>query len=221
MCYSVIQKITYLLILTSIFIFSSLKPSYSISNEERATEILRKTEAKNKQIQDFTVKFNAKIICMNINAPISGKFFFKYPDKIKVKFDNMPSFFRSYKGLFNGLAPSGTAYGASKREFIREEESKGKKLYLIKITPSEKDKKKNIKEMYMWINSETYNPDFMSVIYKNNSSVESENGFLKSRKESLPSYQKAVLKSGIFNAKTLIKYSDYKINSGLSDDIFK
>lgn len=221
MYFSGIQNTAIKTLITIILLLSVINAAYAVNPITKAEELLKKTESKNKGIKDFSVKFKAKIVCMNMSVPISGSFFFKYPDKIKVEFDSMPSFLRSYKGLFNGLAPSGTAYGASKREFIREEASGGKRLYLIRITPSKKDRKKNIKEIYLWINAKTLNPDFMSVIYADGSSAESENGFPKDRMESLPSYQKAVLKSGIFSAKAAIKYSDYKINSGISDDIFR
>lgn len=189
--------------------------------DERAERILAVTEGKNRGVRDFRVRFRADVVCMGMRIPLTGEFMFKRPDKIRVRFDNMPAFLSGYKRLFKGLAPSGTAYGAATRTFVREEESRGGTLWLIRITPSKNDPKKNIRETYLWINRKTHNPDLCKVIYRDGSSVETENSFPPGSGRTLPSSQKAALKSGMFHAKAFIRYGPYKINGGLSDDLFR
>ena len=169
--------------------------------DERAERILAVTEGKNKGVRDFRVRFRADVVCMGMRIPLTGEFMFKR--------------------LFKGLAPSGTAYGAATRTFVREEEARGGTLWLIRITPSKNDPKKNIRETYLWINRKTHNPDLCKVIYRDGSSVETENSFPPGSGRTLPSSQKAALKSGMFHAKAFIRYGPYKINGGLSDDLFR
>ncbi|MBR0518681.1 hypothetical protein IJJ97_02700 [bacterium] len=122
---------------------------------------------------------------------------------------NVPIFLSNYKGIFKGLAPAGTAYGGGKRKYIRTEKTNGKILHLILVNPPPKQ---NIKEIFMWINDENGNPEYLSIKYRDGTNVESENSFKNKFKYSLPDSQKAVLKSKIFTAKASVKYKEYKIN---------
>ena len=144
-----------------------------------------------------------------MQLPLNGKFVFEYPDKMNMTLYNVPIFLSNYKGIFKGLAPAGTAYGGGKRKYIRTEKTKGKTLHLIQVNPPPKQ---NIKEIFMWINDENGNPEYLSIKYRDGTSVESENSFKNEFKYSLPSSQKALLKSKIFNAKASVKYKEYKIN---------
>ena len=166
-------------------------------------------EDKNKDIKYFSVKFNATIYCFSMQLPLSGKFVFEYPDKMNMTLYNVPIFLSSYKGIFKGLAPAGTAYGGAKRKYIRTEKHNEKTFHLIQINPPAKQ---NIKEIFMWVNDENGNPEYLSIKYRDGTTVESENSFKNDFKYSLPSSQKALLKSKSFSAKASVKYKEYKIN---------
>lgn len=144
-----------------------------------------------------------------MQLPLNGKFEFEYPDKMNMTLYNVPIFLSNYKGIFKGLAPAGTAYGGGKRKYIRTDKTNGKTLHLIQVNPPPKQ---NIKEIFMWINDENGNPEYLSIKYRDGTNVESENSFLNEFKYSLPDSQKALLKSKIFNAKASVKYKEYKIN---------
>lgn len=215
----IIMKIQSLTLFVAFFLLTVQNiTADSLTQETKANKLLAGLENKNKHIKDFTVNFTATVYYLSFSFPLRGKFFFKYPNKMKMKFDNLPYPLNEYKSLFENLAPGRTVYGESKKRYIRMEKANGKILHLIEITPL---KQNNIKAIYLWLNDATLYPDFAIVKYNDSSSIETENDYAKDAKFSLPYIQKAKLKSKFFTAKAHVKYYNYNINTGIQDDIFK
>ena len=195
--------------------------SVSVKAQEElisGSEIIKKVLLKNKELDDFSVKFKSKVYLNFVIIPLEGEIYFKKPDKFKLKFTNIPDILKNQQKNFRDVVPGAEKYNPKLCKFLKTYEKNSQTLILIEVRP---DKKQNLKKTLLWINEKSLNPDYVILEYNDEGIIEIENEFDQEMTFSLPKNQKIKFKLVNFNCKAKIDYHNYKINQGISDEVFK
>ncbi len=184
----------------------------------RAEEIIGSIIKQNKKLNDFSADFNARVFFLFMELPVNGKIYFKQPDKLRVKFNNIPDLLKNQKDAFKSVVPKAEKYNPGLCRLIRIEKKNEKEFYLIGVKP---ENQQNLKETFLWINTKTMQPDYIILEYKDKSSIEVENEFTDKFDFSLPESQKVQFKLPAFKGKARIIYKNYRVNKGIPDSVFK
>lgn len=203
---------------------------------QNAQKIIEKVKENYEKIRDYVVDVKVKVDFEDAVIPdINAKIYFKRPDKFKIDSKN---FLILPKQSFN-LAPDALFKEGFTSIFSGEQEIDKIKHFIVKIIPEDPE---NNSVLTLYINSENYTIRKISALSSNSGKLEAE--FVYNHFEGeywLPSKMIAIFETKAFRfprlrkmdrelkndslqkrtGKITIYYSNYVINKGLDDKVFK
>lgn len=185
----------------------------------KISELVKELTEKNKKIKDFRAKFTGTAKLGFISLPLAGEVLYKRPDRIRVKFSNLPSILSEQKDTFKAFVPSPEKLDEKQCKYCGIEKMENMKSYhVIQVIP---EKKQNLKESTIKLAVETLNPEFMQIVYNDGSLIDITNIFSPNISYTLPAEQKADLQMSMMRIKLDIIYQKYILNSNIPDSEFK
>lgn len=213
-------------------------PSLSYPQNNDPNEIIKNLKSEFEQVKDYQVKVKIKVKASMLKMPeMNAQFFFKQPDKTKVKSE---SFAMIPKQGVN-VSPVSYLKGEFTAVFARNETVDGRELAVIKIIPLKEDN--DVLLTTVWVDktrnvvrklksstkgSGTINVDFN---YDENMDFPlpskitfsfnlDEKGLPKDTDKKTKKRRRRDYVSGI-KGKVILTYSDYKVNTNLPDSLFE
>ena len=180
--------------------------------------VIAEMQKQNESINDFVVTMNINFYAYLMYFPIRSRLYFKRPDKVKIVFLNMPEFLRGYEKQFKAIVPTETLKKKYRCKVVGKETIGEKTHYVLKMTPLEEG---NLKQVHMWVHSEIFIPSRMFLTYKDKSTIEVENEFVSSDGVYVIKKQKIDFNLTSLSAKSIVTYSDYRVNKGIPDSFFQ
>lgn len=171
-----------------------------------ATAMIRRMNEKNRRLNVFTASLGVTVKTGGISVPLSGKLYFRRPDRTKIVFDYIP---QALTGL--NILPSASDLGGGKEENAKtvcREKRFGNDYYVTKAEKKEGD----VEEVWMWINVKTLEPDLVYVKYRSGGSMEVKTDFLKTGEFMVPANQTILYRLPRYRATVTVNYRNYRFN---------
>lgn len=165
---------------------------------------------------DVTIKTSGSAMFIPANFNLEGTYYYKKPDKHKLKLKKSLKVLEKYPNVFGYHLPSLKEYSAS----VKRVTSGGRTYYLVILTPYVKVS--DVIRQEFWIDADTYTFFRHITDYENggnitvNISCRKQDGYyLYDKLNAYFTFPKINTKVNAFAT-----YGDYKINIGLTDDFF-
>jgi outer membrane lipoprotein-sorting protein len=224
-------RVLYKYLLCSILVFSFSLTAFA--QELTAEKILRNVKANFDAVKDYTAMLTATVDMERLRVPeMKVKIYFKQPNKFKTESKNTSFLPKNMMDLNPGDMLK--KFDAS---LMGKEESGGKTFYKIRLI-TKPEKGKQVRESFVWVDAEHWTITKLEAF-------PSEGRKIELKVESTVIDGKFIVPSRIFakfdfdqNADSTaeriyspnrmpkkgsveLKYSDYEVNKGLSDEIFE
>ncbi|MDQ7822741.1 MAG: hypothetical protein RDV48_08120 [Candidatus Eremiobacteraeota bacterium] len=183
-----------------------------------ASWVLLQIKDRNRKLLDFTATMDITVYAYLMRFPLTAELSFKKPDKVKMEFTRVPSWLKARESTFRTALPTETLYRSYKSRVIGIETERGKQCYALRMTAPDRG---NVKNVYLWVDSCNFTPRKFYLSYRDGGTVELENEFASFGGFHLITRQKITFDLPEFTAKALVKYSGYRVNQQLSDEIFR
>jgi hypothetical protein len=210
-----------------------LSPQW-IQAQEDFSLYLDSVEKKYAGLRDYTVDVNVHFDIETFKAPdMQAKLYYKAPDKMKVESKRV-FFFPREGGYFN---PSLFKKEDFEIKFLERSNYDGRKAVKLKLTP--KKVKRNIQDFVLTIDTDRHLIREMDVTQFDGRKIKAVIEYGKFDSFELPAHTQLKLDIPSFGSEGVkefdqliqkpkrvtgtieITYSNYKVNSGLSDEVFK
>lgn len=188
--------------------------------ENVAQDILKKMRMVNNGLNDYssnlTVNARVKYSLFNLPVNLDGTYYFKSPDKYKLKINKAPGFLSKYPQVFGWNLPDTKEYTAS----LTEENDMSNDCYLLKFVPVKK--MGDLEKIEMWVNKNSYLFPKQVYYYRNEGRITLDVSYRKTGSFMLFDKVNAQFEFPGMNlsANAEAFYGEYKINEGIPDSIF-
>ncbi len=183
-------------------------------------QIIDKMKNVNSGLNDYScpvsVKTKAKYAFLEVPFDLSGIYYYKYPDKYKVKFEKAPQFLSKYPQVFGWSLPDPTKYSGK----IFDGSGEYANCFILRLVPIQG--RGDMQKIELWVDRATWLFPRQRYAYKDGGFVDvfckyrTVGGF--SLFDSM-NMDVGFPKSGI-KATSQAIYGDYTINTGLDDSVF-
>ena len=168
----------------------------------------------NDSVSDVGIRMNATLGFMPYRPALSGRSYYKRPDKFKLDLDNAPSYMRKFPSVFAFKLPDLTRYNVLR---VQELAWKGQPVYKVMLSPKSPG---NITSIDVYINRTDYTvPKFDTFYTQGHLYLEvafrKEDGFL------VPDRLDGDYETASITATAQALYTNYRFNQGLSDEMFQ
>lgn len=217
MCY---KKLTLILLLCFTLTICNLYAD----NTPAFNELYQKIKAINSGLKDCQAKLNLQFhdvkfyILPNLRFSMSGDYYYKYPDKYKVKLQKTPSFVKKYPHIFNWNFPDPKDFNC---KVAGSDTISNIKCYLIEMIP--KQPMGDLLKHQIWINKDNLTMIRQIYIYDFDGKIQLDQTYKKINEfwvfdvlKAHCSFPKIKL-----DASVETKYDQYKFNQNLPDSFFK
>jgi outer membrane lipoprotein-sorting protein len=205
------------LILTMLSPFASFAHNCSTPTAEVLWDRLKTV---NPGLQDYSVDVkigvNVKFLLVNPDLNLEGNYYFKKPDKHKLKLKKSYNFLEKYPNIFGWELPDLSIHNSTVREVVEN----GKQFYVVTITP--KEKRSDLQKEEYWIDPVNYTVPRQIYTYDNNGRItvnvnyRRDGGYwLYDRMNANFSFPSMKL-----TARAAANYGRYQTNVGLNDEFF-
>ncbi|MBI2251990.1 MAG: hypothetical protein HYU63_04485, partial [Armatimonadetes bacterium] len=157
------NKIRLIALFFLLFIFF-LRASFALPAFE---DLYKKAKNLNSGMKDCQAKIDLKFkvkILLTLHFGMNGEYFYKYPDKYKIKLKKTPSYLQKYPQIFNWAFPDPKSFNC---KVERIAELSGKNCYIIGMFP--KEPMGDLIKHEIWIEEINFTM-FKQVFYYNNAS---------------------------------------------------
>jgi hypothetical protein len=219
------------------FFLLSLLFVHTSSNAQTAQQVLKNVKQKFDQVKDYTVSITATVSMEKMKVPeMKATLYFKQPDKIHVESKNFSMIPR--EGM--GLSPA-DMLAKFDATLLKTEKRNGVQFYDLRLV-SKTEKGKQVREYFITVNGDIWVvshiesfpmpgrkiaidfthvlvadqywlPSLTTVTYSTEQSDDSQ----AEPPQNPPGGRRSMPRSG----SATVRYSDYKVNTGLSDDLFE
>ena len=182
--------------------------------------ILGRMQARFNGLETFTARLDARVkLSLLPGVGVSGKVYYKRPDKVKVELDSLPHWVQRFEKSFSGLAPTQRDKAEYVATYEGDEVLRGCPCYRLVVLPKD-PKRSNVREIRMWVDQKDCTVPRATVSYNDGSTVTSDTTFKPVHGYLLPATQQARLSTSHANAEVSATFSDYAINQRLPDGVF-
>jgi len=207
---------------TVLLLFISFLSAIPANTEELPTaeQLWAKIKKVNPELKDYSVplkiKVQAKYQFLNPKLRLTGTYYFKKPDKHKLKLDRASYFLNKYPKIFGWHLPKLKEFNSK----VEEVKYQGEDYYLVTLTP--KTIAGDVKRERLWINKKTYILPKHIYEYKNGGNISLNVTYRKNGKFVL--YDKMTASFNFpkekLSANANASYGKYNINKGIPDSFF-
>lgn len=222
-------------VITIILLFAA----HFLSAQNEAEQLLENVKDEFSKVEDYQVDIHIKVDVDFLKVPeTDAKLYFKQPDKIELKSEGFALLPK--EGM--DFSPTGFIKGNYTAIYEGKTDLNGSKYDVVKIIPS--GDKGNIILSTLWINDEKNRIQKVESTTKTNGTFTIDLSYDKDQNYPLPSQmifsfnvdkmnlphtitgetapeEKVEDKSTTTTGRVIISYSDYRINKGIKDEIFK
>lgn len=170
------------------------------------------------------VKINANIVDYGINISFKGSVYFKEPNKLALKLDNLPEEVQEkYRMSFTQTAVPGMVSKTYKEKYkikltgIRNF-TNNRKVYILYMEPY---KKSSVKNVIMFVDSENYTIPKSIIFYRDGGKIVIEQAYAKIEKYYLPIKQDVLFDFPKIRANLISEFYDYQLNVNIDDQVFE
>lgn len=170
------------------------------------------------------VKMNANIIDYGVNIGLNGTVYFKEPNKLALKIDNLPENVQEkYKLSFTQTAVPGMASKTYKEKYkaklvgIRKF-SNNREVYVLYMEPY---KSGSVKNVMMFVDTQNYTIPKSIIFYKDGGKILIEQKYFKIGDYYLPVKQDVYFDFPKVRANLVSEFYDYQINIKIDDSVFE
>ncbi|MCS7165720.1 MAG: hypothetical protein RMJ51_05560 [Candidatus Calescibacterium sp.] len=170
------------------------------------------------------VKMNANIVDYGINISFKGSVYFKEPNKLALKLDNLPEEVQEkYRISFTQTAVPGMVSKTYKEKYkikltgIRNF-TNNRKVYILYMEPY---KKSSVKNVIMFVDSENYTIPKSIIFYTDGGKIVIEQAYAKIEKYYLPVKQDVLFDFPKIRANLISEFYDYQLNVNIDDQVFE
>ncbi len=184
------------------------------------SEIFDKIKQVNPTLKDYSVpikiKAQVKYHFLKPRLNLEGVYYFKKPDKYKLELKRGSHFLNKYPKIFGWSLPKLSKFNAN----VKATKVNGQDFYVITLKKKVIDS--DLLEEKIWVNAKDYTFPIHEYYYKNNGKIIVNIKYRKEGKYTLFDSVHEVfdLPSLSLSAVANAFYGKYKVNQGLSDEIF-
>lgn len=183
--------------------------------------ILGRMQARFHGLEDFTARVQARVkLSLLPGMGLSGKVYYKRPDKVKVEFESLPRWVDRFSKSFSGLAPTQRDKSEYVATYEGDETVHGSPCHRLVVLPKV-PKKSNVREIRLWVDQKDCTVPRAFVSYNDGSSVTSDTVYSAVQGFMLPASQEARITTSHAGADVTATFSDYSINQKLPDTVFQ
>lgn len=166
---------------------------------------------------DLNIKFNVKYI-LPLRFSLTGKYYYKAPDKFKVDLKRTPSFLKKYPKVFSWALPEVKDFNTA---VLPDEAVDGKNCFVLLLTP--KQPMGDLANHTIWIDQEEYIMRKQMFKYNTDARITINQYYVKLQGYWVFNNLQAVFNFPKINlnADVNANYENYKFNQNLPDKIFE
>lgn len=196
-------------------------PSY-IKTIIQPEEIFARMSKTTAGIKDYISNLKIVIHAANLSIPLEAELYFKEPKKTKLILKGIPTFLSQHQNIFLTSTTPGSAQKNYPQSFdikiIGIRTIRGQSTYLLDMKPK---KESNVEKLVMWVNQKNYTVPHLTIKYKNGAFIDINQYYNLFQGYLLISRQIAYFDFPQIKARVEAEYINYKLNQGLSDELFE
>jgi outer membrane lipoprotein-sorting protein len=219
------SKVAFVIAVTAFFAFMvsimGIAPIQAADKTPTAKELWEKITKINPSLKDYTVpvriSLQAKYQFLNPKMNLTGTYYFKKPDKHKLKLDRASSLLDKYPKIFGWNMPKLDDFNST----VSAEKYNGRDCYLVTLTP--KTISGDIQRERFWIDKETMTYPKHIYEYKKGGTITLDVEYRKDGDFLLFDKMNAAFNfpQEKLSATAKAGYGKYTVNSGLTDAFFE
>ncbi len=190
--------------------------------DEEVDKIFSKVKAINHGLKDYQanidISLRAKVAFIPYNPSMSGKYYYKAPDKHKLVLEKAPSYVKKYPNIFGWNLPKLEKFNSRVKETTT---LNNQKVWHLLLLP--KQGMGDIISVEMWVNCEDYTVPRQVTNYKNDGKLSVDVNYVTKDNYKVFDSMNAQFSfpKVSVNAHATAKYSNYVFNKNLPDSFFK
>lgn len=197
------------------------KPAEPAKRLSKAEEIFEKMHATNQGLEDYvgelTVNTKIKYSFLEMPVNLTGTYYYKAPDKHKVEINKAPQFLSKYPQIFGWSLPNPDEFTVK----VFDSYGSDGNSYLLRMVP--KRGRGDLLKVEIVVDKSTYLFSRQIYYYRDEGEINIANTYKTVEGFNLFDTVNGVIKFPKVNVNATLDavYNSYKINQGLSDDIFE
>ncbi|MBI2264973.1 MAG: hypothetical protein HYU64_07355 [Armatimonadetes bacterium] len=190
----------------------------SPSRIAEAESLFQKINDANNGLKDYVTNLDIMVKTFGIGLNLKGELYYKEPEKVKLVLKNVPDFLSKHKHIFATKTITGTMRKGFNSRVIGAESLNGAPCWVMEMIPKREG---SILSIRLWARKK--DSALLKILYHYrdggvitlNQDFQAEKGFL------LPGRSYADIRFPKIQGTIEATYRDYRINTGLSDQIFE
>lgn len=189
--------------------------------DQQVEDLFARAKALNPQLADYSADMNlildAKVAFVPYKPNLNGTYFFKKPDKSKVKLEKAPSFLKRYPGIYGFHLPILEKYNS---QVLGREKLNGAECHHIELIP--KVMKSDVRRLDVWINTSDYTVARHQTTYAKEGLLTVDSEFQTVDGYTVLKAMRAVIRfpSASIEGTARATYDNYRFNQNLPDSLF-
>jgi len=187
-------------------------------------ELFHRITDTSNQIKDLSAQIDLSLKLQNLGLSfnLSGDFYYKQPDKMKLKLHHIPEFLASRQ---NEAVGTTMILQDIRRNMTKNYQGRiltelpflGENCYLVELIPKTKQ---NVNKILLWINAANYTIPQVIMEYDDGSNFMQRKTFVETDHVFVVSKMETTVESPDVQADIQATFKDYQINKGLPDTLF-
>ncbi|MGM9992654.1 MAG: outer membrane lipoprotein carrier protein LolA [Candidatus Bruticola sp.] len=190
--------------------------------DEEVDKIFSQIKSLNQGLKDYQadidISLRAKVAFIPYNPTMSGKYYYKAPDKHKLVLEKAPSYVKKYPNIFGWNLPKLEKFNSRVKEVTT---LNNQKVWHLMLLP--KQGMGDIISVEMWVNCSDYTVPRQVTNYKNDGKLSVDVNYIT--KDSYKVFDSMtaqfVFPKVAVNANASAKYSNYVFNKDIPDTFFQ
>lgn len=189
--------------------------------DQQVEELFAKAKSVNPELQDYSADMNlvldAKVAFVPYKPNLNGTYYFKKPDKSKVKLEKAPSFLKKYPGIYGFHLPVLEKYNS---HVLGQEKLNGLDCYHVELIP--KVMKSDVRRLDIWIDVANFTVPRHQTTYASDGLLTVDSEFQKVDGFMVLKGMRALIRfpKASIEATARATYANYKFNQNLPDSLF-
>ncbi len=189
--------------------------------DQQVDELFAKAKALNPELQDYSADMNlildAKVAFVPYKPNLNGTYYFKKPDKSKVKLEKAPSFLKRYPGIYGFHLPVLEKYNS---RVVGQEKLNGLDCHHVELIP--KVMKSDVRRLDVWINVADFTVPRHQTTYAKEGLLTVDSEFQKVDGYTVLKTMRAIIRfpSASIEGTARATYGNFHFNQNLPDSLF-
>ncbi len=190
----------------------------------KTSELFERISESSSQVKDLSaqVNFHLNLSRLGMHFNVGGDFYYKKPDKFKLKLREVPDFLVSREdnafrttNLLASLQKNITqGYDA---RVVDETSLQGANCYVIRLIPKTKE---SIQKIVLWVNSQNYTMPKVILSFDDGSTLVQRKQYIQTDNIYVVQDMETDIDSPDIQAEIITNFSHYQINKGIPDTVF-